>query len=125
MADSHGLAIYFPETKMTFELDPDHTGYLQENDFQPVDFVYEHNWDEVISTGLYGVVRHPMYLAVTIMVIFSALALGSYWALIPAVLFPLVRVARILNEEKVLRRDLKGYAAYCATVRYRLIPGFW
>ena len=66
-----------------------------------------------------------MYLAVTIMVIFSALALGSYWALSPAVLFPLVLVARILNEEKVLRRDLKGYAEYCATVRYRLIPGVW
>lgn len=79
----------------------------------------------VIITGPYAVVRHPMYLATTLITVFSALALGSYWALIPAALFPLLLVARILNEETVLRRDLDGYTDYCKSVRYRLIPGIW
>jgi len=80
---------------------------------------------QVITAGPYALVRHPMYTAMTLIIIFSALALGSYWALIPAALFPLLLVARILNEEAVLHRDLAGYDDYCQTVRYRLLPGVW
>ncbi len=79
----------------------------------------------VITTGPYSLIRHPLYLATVLIFGFSPLALGSYWALIPAALFPVVLVARILNEEKVLLRDLDGYADYCKVVRYRLIPGIW
>lgn len=80
---------------------------------------------QVITTGPYALVRHPMYTAMTLIILFSALALGSYWALIPAALFPLLLVARILNEEAVLHRELVGYNEYCEEVHYRLLPGVW
>lgn len=80
---------------------------------------------KVISSGPYAVVRHPMYLGVALMFLFTPLALGSYWALIPAVLMIFVLVPRILNEEKVLERDLEGYREYMQQVEYRLIPGIW
>ncbi|MCB0189184.1 MAG: isoprenylcysteine carboxylmethyltransferase family protein [Caldilineaceae bacterium] len=79
----------------------------------------------VISSGPYALVRHPMYSAMTVMIVFSALALGSVWALLSAAAFVLLLVARILNEEQVLRRELAGYGAYCQRVTYRLIPGLW
>lgn len=79
----------------------------------------------VITTGPYAVVRHPMYVAVGIIYVLSPLALGSYWAMLPALFVILVLVARILNEEKVLLRDLSGYQEYMQQVRYRLIPGVW
>lgn len=79
----------------------------------------------VISTGPYGVVRHPMYLGVCAMLLFTPLALGSYFAL-PAflLLIPLV-VLRLLNEEKVLRQELPGYSEYCLHTRFRLVPFLW
>ncbi len=79
----------------------------------------------VISSGPYAVVRHPMYAGVLLLYLFTPLALGSFWALIPfgliAALFPI----RILNEERVLLRDLDGYADYMKKTRFRLIPGIW
>lgn len=80
---------------------------------------------EVISTGLYGIVRHPMYVGVLIMYIPTPVALGSYWGLIPFALLPLSLALRILNEEKVLKENLKGYKEYCEKTRYRLIPYIW
>lgn len=80
---------------------------------------------EVISTGLYGIVRHPMYVGVLIMYIPAPLALGSYWGLIPFALLPLSLALRIINEEKVLKDNLKGYKEYCQLTRYRLIPFIW
>ena len=80
---------------------------------------------EVITTGLYGIVRHPMYVGVLIMYTPTALALGSYWGLIPFALLPLSLALRILNEEKVLKENLKGYKEYCEKTRYRLIPYIW
>lgn len=80
---------------------------------------------ELISTGLYGIVRHPMYVGVLMMYMLTPLALGSFWGLIPMVAIPLALIQRILNEEKVLRRDLPGYTAYCSQTRYRLIPFIW
>ncbi|HSQ34693.1 MAG TPA: isoprenylcysteine carboxylmethyltransferase family protein [Candidatus Binatia bacterium] len=80
---------------------------------------------KVIDTGPYAVVRHPMYAGILPLYLFSPLALGSYWSLIPAAPLVLVIVARILNEEKVLVRDLPGYAEYRRRVKYRLVPGIW
>ncbi len=80
---------------------------------------------KVITTGLYSIVRHPMYLGVLIMYIPTPVALGSYWGLIPMASIPLAIVLRILNEEKVLSRDLPGYKEYCQKTRYRLIPLIW
>ncbi len=79
----------------------------------------------VISTGLYGVVRHPMYLATFFMFLPLPLILGSFWGLIPFALYPVVTVIRILNEEKVLTDGLEGYAEYKTKVKYRLIPFVW
>jgi len=79
----------------------------------------------VISTGPYGIVRHPMYLGVDIWLLFTPLALGSYFALpVFALLIPLI-VVRLLNEEKVLRQELPGYSEYCLRIRFRLVPFLW
>lgn len=80
---------------------------------------------QVVDTGLYAIVRHPMYAGVIIMMTATPLALGSYWAVLPALALPLILVLRILDEERVLRRDLGGYDEYCRKTRYRLIPGVW
>ena len=79
----------------------------------------------VVSTGLYGVVRHPMYMGTLPLTIAMPLALGSWWALLPVLAIVPALVWRLIDEERVLRRDLPGYAAYCARVRYRLVPGIW
>lgn len=80
---------------------------------------------KIISNGLYGIVRHPMYIGVLIMFIPTPIALGSYWGLIPFALLPVSLILRILNEEKVLSENLKGYKEYCQKARYRLIPFIW
>ncbi len=80
---------------------------------------------KVISTGLYGIVRHPMYVGVIIMWIPIPLALGSYWGLLPMTTIPLALVLRILNEESVLIRELPGYKEYCQKTKFRLIPFIW
>jgi len=77
---------------------------------------------KVISTGPYALVRHPMYAGSFVMLLGSAIALGSWnGVLVIAALIP-VRVWRIIGEEKFLARHLPGYAAYQEKVRYRLIP---
>ncbi len=79
----------------------------------------------VISTGLYGVVRHPMYMGTLPLMIALPLALGSWWALLPVPAIVPALIWRLINEERVLRRDLPGYAEYCRRVRWRLVPGVW
>jgi Putative protein-S-isoprenylcysteine methyltransferase len=79
----------------------------------------------VISTGPYAVIRHPMYTGMLAMVLFAPLALGSYWAVIPALLHIPWTVIRIRNEEALLLRELPGYRDYYAKVSYRLIPSVW
>ena len=79
----------------------------------------------VISTGPYRMVRHPMYLGVDLMALFTPLALGSYFALPAfALLIPMI-VLRLLNEEKLLRQDLPGYSEYCLRTPFRLVPFVW
>ena len=80
---------------------------------------------QVVSTGLYGVVRHPMYLATLLMFLPLPLILGSFWGLVPFALYPFIIVIRILNEEKVLRSELCGYEEYTRKIKYRLIPFIW
>lgn len=80
---------------------------------------------KVISTGPYAYVRHPMYTAVSFMYVFSPLALGSYWAMIPAALIIPLLMARIKNEEEVLEKELDGYKEYKQKTKYRLIPFIW
>jgi protein-S-isoprenylcysteine O-methyltransferase Ste14 len=79
----------------------------------------------VISTGLYGMVRHPMYAFALIMMVGMPLALDSYWGLVTMVPAVAVLVFRIVDEEKMLRQDLDGYDEYTHKVRYRLVPGVW
>ena len=80
---------------------------------------------KLIDTGLYSVVRHPMYLAATILYLGSSLVLGSYYALIPMLLLPFLLAFRIINEEKVLLQGLPGYEVYVKKVKYRMIPLIW
>lgn len=80
---------------------------------------------KVISTGPYGIVRHPMYSGTIALYLATPVALGSWWALIPALTFIPIFVLRIRNEEAVLIRDLPGYAEYLHKVRYRLVPFVW
>ncbi len=79
----------------------------------------------VVSTGLYGVVRHPMYVGALIMMVGMPLALASYWGLLILIPGVLVFAARITDEEKALRQNLDGYLAYTDKVHYRLVPGVW
>jgi protein-S-isoprenylcysteine O-methyltransferase Ste14 len=79
----------------------------------------------VVSTGLYAIVRHPMYSAALLILGFTPLALGSYWALLLVIPFIGVLAWRLLDEERFLTRNLPGYADYCRRTRYRLIPWVW
>jgi protein-S-isoprenylcysteine O-methyltransferase Ste14 len=79
----------------------------------------------VIATGPYATVRHPMYAGALIMLFGTALALGSWWGLVPFIAMTLTIAARLRDEEKFLAKNLPGYADYCQRVRYRLIPLVW
>lgn len=79
----------------------------------------------VIDTGLYGIVRHPMYFAVTLLYLAIPLVLGSWWALLVMSPCILLLAARIKNEEQVLHQGLPGYTDYTKRVRYRMIPWVW
>jgi protein-S-isoprenylcysteine O-methyltransferase Ste14 len=80
---------------------------------------------KVIDTGPYAIVRHPMYAGIIPMLLVIPLALGSFWALIPVVLACALIIPRLLDEERLLRSSLPGYAEYCTRVKFRLIPRVW
>lgn len=80
---------------------------------------------QVITSGPYALVRHPMYLAMILMMTATPLALGSYWAMLPSILFILLLAARAKNEEELLQKELKGYSEYMQKTRHRLFPGIW
>jgi protein-S-isoprenylcysteine O-methyltransferase Ste14 len=79
----------------------------------------------VVSTGLYGRVRHPMYVGALIMMVGMPLALDSYWGLLPVVPAVALLILRTVDEETMLRQELAGYDEYTRDVRYRLVPGVW
>ncbi|HEY1232265.1 MAG TPA: isoprenylcysteine carboxylmethyltransferase family protein [Candidatus Binatia bacterium] len=80
---------------------------------------------KVVSTGLYAYVRHPMYAGVLPMIVGMPLALGSWWSLFGLVLVVPAIIWRLLDEEKFLHKNLRGYTEYTKKVRYRLIPFIW
>jgi protein-S-isoprenylcysteine O-methyltransferase Ste14 len=80
---------------------------------------------QVVSTGVYAFVRHPMYLGALLMFFGAPLLLGSAWGLVAGAACTLVLALRILGEEKLLVKELEGYPDYRLKVRYRLIPFIW
>lgn len=97
---------------------------LRENTYLSRTIEVQEN-QKVIDTGLYGIIRHPMY-AVTILLFLSIpLVLGSIISFIIFLIYPLIIVKRINNEECVLEKELKGYSEYKSKVRYRIIPFVW
>ena len=80
---------------------------------------------KVVDTGLYGIIRHPMYTATLLLFLAMPLVLGSWWAMIPFAFYPVIIIVRLNDEEKLLARELLGYEAYMKKVRYRLIPFLW
>jgi protein-S-isoprenylcysteine O-methyltransferase Ste14 len=80
---------------------------------------------KVVATGPYALVRHPMYVGGLVFMMGIPPALGSWWGLVMVALFAPALAWRILDEERILARDLPGYAEYCNQVRYRLVPLVW
>ena len=80
---------------------------------------------KVVDTGLYGIVRHPMYAITIILFLTIPLILNSIYSFIIFLIYPFVINKRIKNEEKVLERDLKGYKEYMKKVKYKVIPYIW
>ena len=97
---------------------------LQENSFAASTVQVEPS-QRVVATGPYAWVRHPMYAASVLAFLATPLALGSWWAQLPALLLCVSMVVRLLDEERYLSLHLPGYDAYCAAVRWRLAPGVW
>lgn len=79
----------------------------------------------VVDTGLYGIVRHPMYAVTILLFLMMPLVLGSWYALLIFAFYPAIIVVRLKDEEKLLARELPGYEAYQQKVKYRIIPFIW
>ena len=80
---------------------------------------------QVVDTGLYGIVRHPMYAVTILLFLMIPLVLGSWYGLIAFAFYPVIIVVRLKDEEELLTRELPGYDAYKQKVKYRLIPFVW
>ena len=80
---------------------------------------------KVIDTGLYGIVRHPMYSATLLLFLSMPLVLGSVWSFLIFLVYPFIIAARLKDEEKFLEEELEGYREYKEKVKYRLIPFVW
>lgn len=79
----------------------------------------------VVDTGLYGIVRHPMYAVTILLFMVMPLVLGSWYALIPFAFYPVIIIVRLKDEEDLLTRELPGYPEYKQKVKYRIIPFIW
>ena len=80
---------------------------------------------KVVDTGLYGIVRHPMYMATILLFLMIPVILGSWWGLLVFAFYPGIILVRLKDEEELLRRELEGYEAYCRKVKYRILPFIW
>jgi len=97
---------------------------VQQNSYAAANVTVEAD-QKLVSTGLYGFVRHPMYFGALIMMIGVPLALDSYWGLVVLIPCLIVLAFRILDEEKALEQELDGYIEYTQKVHHRLMPGVW
>ncbi|HVQ52858.1 MAG TPA: isoprenylcysteine carboxylmethyltransferase family protein [Mycobacterium sp.] len=97
---------------------------ITQNNYAAANIRVEAN-QAVVSTGLYGLVRHPMYFGVLVMLIGVPLALGSYWGLVLVAVDAILFATRIFDEEKALTEELTGYREYVDKVHSRLVPGVW
>lgn len=97
---------------------------LRENTYLSRTIEVQEN-QKVIDTGLYGIVRHPMYAVTILLFLTIPLILGSIISFIIFLIYPIIIAKRIKNEEKVLERDLKGYKEYKNKVKYKIIPLIW
>lgn len=79
----------------------------------------------VVDTGLYGIVRHPMYMTTILLFLAMPLILGSWYGLIPFGFYPVIIIIRLKDEEALLTRELPGYEAYQQKVKYRILPFIW
>jgi protein-S-isoprenylcysteine O-methyltransferase Ste14 len=95
-----------------------------QNSYAAVNVTVE-SGQQLVSTGLYGLVRHPMYTGNVILMLGVPLALGSYWGLVVVVPGLIVLALRILDEEDLLEHELSGYREYTQRVHYRLVPYVW
>lgn len=95
-----------------------------QNRYAAATITYEEG-QKLARTGLYGIVRHPMYSASLLMMVGMPLALGSYWALLIVAPGAALLIVRIVDEEKLLNQQLVGYTDYTRKVRYRLLPPVW
>ena len=80
---------------------------------------------KVVDTGLYGIVRHPMYMATILLFLMIPIILGSWYALIAFAFYPAIIIVRLKDEEVLLTRELPGYAEYRQKVKHRIIPFIW
>ena len=80
---------------------------------------------KVVDTGLYGIVRHPMYAVTILLFLMIPVVLGSWYSLIVFAFYPAIIIIRLKNEEDLLTRELSGYAEYKKKVKYRIIPFIW
>lgn len=97
---------------------------MKENEYLLRTIEVEKN-QKLVDTGLYSVIRHPMYLSVILLFLSIPLVLGSLYGFYLFLIFPMIIILRIQNEEKVLVQKLKGYSAYKLKVKYKLIPYIW
>ena len=79
----------------------------------------------VVDTGLYGIVRHPMYMASILLFLMMPIVLGSWYSLIVFAAYPAIIIVRLKDEEDLLTRELPGYVAYKKKVKYRIVPFVW
>jgi protein-S-isoprenylcysteine O-methyltransferase Ste14 len=99
--------------------------YTDNTYLSPLVRIQEDRGQRVVSTGVYGFVRHPMYLGGILMFIGAPLLLGSVFGVVVGLALTILIMARILGEEAMLTRELEGYEDYKLKVRYRLFPYIW
>ena len=97
---------------------------LKENEYLSRTIKVEKN-QKLVDTGLYGIIRHPMYASTLLLFLTMPLILGSFFSFIIFMIYPYIIIKRIKNEEEVLIKELKGYKEYKEKVKYRIIPFIW
>jgi protein-S-isoprenylcysteine O-methyltransferase Ste14 len=99
--------------------------YIDNTFLSPLVRIQTERIHKVVTTGVYGIVRHPMYLGGLLLFIGTPMLLGSAYGVVIGLLLTFLLVFRIVGEEKMLNNELEGYSAYKKRVRYRLLPFIW